>query len=1069
MELAKNESYIVEENIHSNEKINKIAGTGTKPPHFSPTWNKKLKSPFERLKGKCYCCGSPRHRAHQCKFIGEICKKCNKQGHIASVCLGTKQTEIHCTETDNTIDYYKEEKQEVFKIHNQSAGNDKLMVEILIEGKPVRMELDTGAAISILPYSTFKSLNINKKIFHTNIELRTYSSEIIKPRGVVFVECTYNDQVFVGKLYIMNQNFDAIFGREWIREVKLDWAEIKTVSNNTTSTALEDLLDEFKELFEPGVGLIPHKKAHLQLVEGARPIFVKARPVPYALTEKVELELNRLEEAGIISKTDKSDWGTPIVPVVKPNGNIRICADYKVTVNKQIKEEHHPIPRIEDIFAQMNGGQLFCTLDLSNAYLHLEMDAESAEIQTLSTHKGQYIVNRLMFGVKVAPGVWQKVMDGILQDLQGVQCFFDDIIIQGTSSKELLERLKQVFERLRSQNLKLNRDKCKFFQKKIEYLGHVIDATGIHKSKDKITAITNARRPQNIQELRSFLGLVNYYNRFVKNLSTVLNPLHGLLKKGQSFIWDSKCEESFQNIKKRITSDTVLCHLNPDLPLILATDASPVGLGAVISHRFPDGSEKPIAFASRSLTNAEKHYSQIDKEATGIYWGLKKFFSYCYGRHFTLITDHKPLVSIFNPNKSLPSMSATRLFNYSHFLSGFNYTIEFKRTGDHGNADFLSRFPVEDSKFTSIDQFGHFQTNQLNTITINPKELAEETKKDAYLKQILEALEEGQSLEPLGFHDNEVTLHEGCLFKGWKVIIPNSLKKRILNELHYGHIGKVKTKALARSYCFWRGMDKDIENMIAVCKPCREKQNSPTKEINHPWEPATQPWERIHIDFMGPTNGQQFFIVVDAFSKWVEVIPTKTATTDWTIKELKKLFSTFGLPSLLISDNGRSFTSLTFQEFLKSCGTQHKKTAPFHPSSNGQAERFVQTVKKMLKLILDEPGTLDSKIHKALIQLRQVPNSTGNSAYYLMFNTQVRTYLSVMIPSRIEDSKDKPKGITRIFKVGDRVQVINYYKGQTKWSFGKVTSRDGNLHYNVELENGVTCRRHVDQMLRSRL
>ncbi|XP_054283443.1 uncharacterized protein K02A2.6-like [Macrosteles quadrilineatus] len=264
-------------------------------------------------------------------------------------------------------------------------------------------------------------------------------------------------------------------------------------------------------------------------------------------------------------------------------------------------------------------------------------------------------------------------------------------------------------------------------------------------------------------------------------------------------------------------------------------------------------------------------------------------------------------------------------------------------------------------------------------------------------------------------------------------------------------------------------MDKDIENMIAVCKPCREKQNSPTKEINHPWEPATQPWERIQIDFMGPTNGQQFFIVVDAFSKWVEVIPTKTATTDWTIKELKKLFSTFGLPSLLISDNGRSFTSLTFQEFLKSCGTQHKTTAPFHPSSNGQAERFVQTVKKMLKSILDEPGTLDSKIHKALIQLRQVPNSTGNSAYYLMFNRQVRTYLSVMIPSRIEDSKDKPKGITRIFKVGDRVQVRNYYKGQTKWSFGKVTSRDGNLHYNVELENGVTCRRHVDQMLRSRL
>lgn len=343
-------------------------------------------------------------------------------------------------------------------------------------------------------------------------------------------------------------------------------------------------------------------------------------------------------------------------------------------------------------------------------------------------------------------------------------------------------------------------------------------------------ALTHAKRPQNVNELRSFLGLVNYYNKFIKDLATTLHPLNKLLQKGKQFKWNEDCEHSYQKIKDIIVQDITLAHFKDNLPLVLATDASPVGLGAVISHRYPDGTERPIAFASRALTKTEERYSQIDKEATGIYWGLKKCFSYCYGRKFILVTDHKPLVSIFSPTKSLPSMSATRLFNYSHFLSGFDYSIEFRRTSDHGNADFLSRFPIDELKYTQVDQFDIFQMNQINAMYLNHKVVAEETSKDEELKKLVDALHSGQSIERFGYHDGELSLQRGCLLKGWRVIIPPSLKAHVLKELHYGHIGIVKTKALARSYCSWKGMDKDIDSMISTCKQCIEKQNAPRKK-----------------------------------------------------------------------------------------------------------------------------------------------------------------------------------------------------------------------------------------------
>lgn len=586
--MSKSENTIIDTNKHTEP----VLQLGKKKVDRSNKSKLGNTNTLTDLKGLCFRCGGRFHKANSCKFAGETCRKCGTVGHLSRVCRKAR-----LNGENNQIEEILEN-ENLQEINILSAkSNDKFKVDIKLEGHSMTMELDTGAALSSISLKEYKRLGIKNKLHKITVIMRTYTGEIIVPTGVAIVHCIYKENTFLGKIYVIDRDVDAICGWEWIREMKIDWAEIKLVDSVNVTHRLEQLMTRFQELFQKGIGLIPDEKACLRLKENSKPVFCKPRQVPYALKDRVEMELDRLEKLNIISKVD--EWGTPIVPVVKkPNGSLRICADFKVTVNQQIKDERYPIPRIEDIFSKMNGGKYFCTLDVSNAYLHMPMDDESALIQTLSTHKGLYKVNRLMFGVKVAPALWNRCMDRLLQFLEGVHCFFDDIIIQGRAYDETLERLQEVFKRLKDKNLRLNRDKCKFFQESITYLGHKIDFNGLHKIKEKVEAVVNTKKPRNITQLRTFLGFANYYNKFIPNLATLLSPLYELLQKNKKYIWTKECEKSFQSIKNEIISDRVLVHFDPNLPLVLATDASPVGLGAVLSHKMNDDSDHlPVVIA----------------------------------------------------------------------------------------------------------------------------------------------------------------------------------------------------------------------------------------------------------------------------------------------------------------------------------------------------------------------------------------------------------------------------------------------------------------------------------------
>ncbi|XP_053548920.1 uncharacterized protein K02A2.6-like [Bombina bombina] len=718
----------------------------------------------------------------------------------------------------------------------------------------------------------------------------------------------------------------------------------------------QNIKTKYAPVFESVLGKVKNKRVRLQLKPGARPKFFKARTVPFALRAGVDAELRRLEELKIITPVHRSEWASPIVPVRKKDGQIRICGDIKMVLNEQLAVDKYPLPRTEEIFANLAGGQHFTKIDLKNAYLQLEVHPDSRRLLTINTHRGLFQYNRMVFGIAPAPAIWQRTMEELLNGLPYVQCLLDDMLITGRTEEEHRHNVERVLQRLMTYGLKVNLEKCAFMRDKLEFCGHVIDCHGLHTADDKVKALQEAPIPQNASQLRSYLGLLNYYHCFLPQLAHTLHPLHQLLETNRSWLWSSECNKAFQESKNLLLCSRMLMHYDLQKPLMIACDASPYGLGAVLSHTMPDGTDRPVAFASRSLTTAEKNYSQLDKEALAIVWAVKKFHNYIYGRQFTLLTDHKPLLTIFNPRKGISTTTAARLQRYALTLGAYHYCIKYRAHDFHGNADAMSRLPL----MNSLPVVQESLPSVCFTGIVHAKQIAKETACDTELQLLAKYLRDGWPRTGCDvqrayiLRAKELTLRNGCILWGERVLVPNGLWQATLKLLHEGHPGIVRMKQKARGHVWWPAIDKDIENYVMACKGCVQAQGQLPRGAVQPWDWPTTPWERLHLDFAGPIEGISYLIIIDAHSKWPEVIPMTRTTTTEVISVLERLFSVFGLPRKLVTDNGPQFVSQDFQNFLHTNGIHHHRTAPYHPATNGQAERFVQTFKRALKALKAE-------------------------------------------------------------------------------------------------------------------
>ena len=383
--------------------------------------------------------------------------------------------------------------------------------------------------------------------------------------------------------------------------------------------------------------------------------------------------------------------------MLKRDGAVRIGGDYKVTVNQAAKLDTYPLPRIEDLFASLNEGKTFTKLDLAHAYHQVPLDEESKNLVAINTHKGLYRYHRLPFGVSSAPSIFQRIIENILRDIPHVCIYLDDILVTGGTEPEHLSTLNEVLGRLSGEGLRLKRGKCAFMMPTVEYLGHSISAEGLRPTQTKIRAIVDVPAPQNVSQLRSFLGLVNYYGKFLSNLSNTLAPLYQLLQKQRRWSWNTLQEEAFLTAKKQFTAPCLLAHYNPEKGLILSCDASPYGVGAVLSQQMEEGTEKPVAFSSRSLSPAERKYAQLEKEGLAIIFGVKKFHQYLLGRKFKIYSDHKPLQHLFSESHPVPAMASARIRRWVLTLGAYDYTICYKPGKNQANADSLSRLPLPES------------------------------------------------------------------------------------------------------------------------------------------------------------------------------------------------------------------------------------------------------------------------------------------------------------------------------------------------------------------------------------
>ena len=660
----------------------------------------------QRSRGKpCHRCGRL-HSAQTCRYASFKCFTCGKVGHLARRCVanrggrqqslaqrgGSRPTRL-VQRDPATSDESDSDSDRIHTVVNAVKGAaEPVTVALEVEGTVVRMEVDTGSAVSLLNVKTFQKIFPTPKLEKSKSVLRTYTGAKIPVIGEFIADVKYNDQARWLPLVVVAGDGPNLLGRDWLENLKLDWFNIFSVSERNS---VAELKEKYAEVFKPGLGELKGVKAKLDIDRSVPPKFYKPRPMPFSIKQKVDAQLKREIEMGVMEPVGHAVWGAPIVPVLKSDGSVRICGNFKLTANRAIRVDKYPLPRIEDIFGSLAGGKVFTKLDLSQAYQQCVVDEECRDVLTINTHLGPLRYRRLAFGVNSAVALFQREMEKLLNGMPGVCVFLDDILITGTSQDDCLQRTAAVLKKLQDAGLRVSEKKCKFCVDSVEYLGHRIDAEGCHPTEAKVRAIQSAPIPKNVSELKSFLGILNYYARFIANRSDVLSPLHDLLKKDVPWVWGLEQQRAFGEAKMLITSEKVLAHFDPELPLVLTCDASSVGIGAVLSHRYSDGSEKPVGFVSRSLSKAEQKMSQIEREALALVYGVTKFHQYLFGNDkFVLVTDHKPLVKLFGEHEGIPVTTSARISRWALRLSAYNYTIQYKSTSQIGHADGLSRLPL---------------------------------------------------------------------------------------------------------------------------------------------------------------------------------------------------------------------------------------------------------------------------------------------------------------------------------------------------------------------------------------
>lgn len=848
----------------------------------------------------------------------------------------------------------------------------------------------------------------------------------------------------------------------------------------------------------PGEGIfpkIPNLQVNFEIDRSVPPVRKAYYHVPAAYTDGARERIEHLLRKGIIERVMRAPrWISGMMAIPKGKYDFRLVLSM-IGPNKAILRCFYHLITPEEIRVKLHGARVFTKLDLESAFHHVELGEESREMTTFMTDTGMYRFTRLVFGVTCAPEYFQMIMEKVLEGIHNVVIFIDDILIFSATKQQLQETTNEVLSALARNNLTLNHKKCEYQKQRISFLGHEISEKGLNIEGEKVKVIKTFRSPKSSSELRSFLGLASYLSSYLVNFADLTAPMWKIANT-KPFAWTGEAERSFNETKKRIVGCTITQgFFSKTDRTVLYTDASPLALGAVLTQQNEEGEERIISFAAKSLTPTEQRYSQVQREALGIVYGVEHFFFYLLGRRFTVRTDAMGVAYIFKRQKDEAKKVIRRAEGWAMRLAAYDFNIEYVK-GNFNIADPPSRlYQGEDEAFNDEPapmEIAEIKRSDSGEI-LTPREVAEETIRDETLQKVTAAFSTGDWQNVSNKWKSvkhELEMRDGVLIKGSAAVVPEKLIGKALKIAHKGHPGATAMKSILRSRVWWTGMTRDIEEFVDSCVSCTltSRANPPVPMIRTAL--PEMPWDMVAIDYNGPYarfKGIVILVVVDCYSRFLTAALMKSTDFASFKTAMDQIFARNGFPKIMKSDNGPPFNGDEYAKYCADRGIDRVHSTPLYPQQNGMVERYMQVVNKAMQISVHEGSDPEQELSDTIRAHNSATHRVTQAApEEIMFGRKIRRNLPMMSNARTEieptetrrnDSEHKAKSKAREDKkrgardtaidVGDTVVIANTKraKGDPRFAPEKfmVVQKDrGDLQ--LRAESGRELARNVTQV-----